>query len=410
MGITLEALQVLDTIERRGSFSAAAATLGKVPSALTYTVRRLEEDLDVLLFDRRGSRARLTAAGRELLAHGRELLRAADALTLRVRGVASGWEPELRIALDGVIAFDRIRPLVDDFHRLGAPTSLRFSYEVLDGSWDALSSGRAELAIGAPAESLPPLARDARLQIRTLGEVGFVFCVAPHHPLAAHPEPIPATEVLRHRIVAVADTARALPARTVGLLTGQPLVTVATMEQKISAQLAGLGAGRIPEPFARPYLKTGMLVAKDIEEPDAVARLAYAWQAAARGKALSWWLDKLNVERVRQRLLAGPVWAESDDSLDSPVDRRADDRLHDRPADHFTDPPSRTPDDSPKRQASPSRRRSEPVPSSHGKGRAARSTTPSLDPTMRLTDTTLNGAGAPASAKPRRKTARSRPR
>ena len=41
--LTLEAIRVLDAIDRRGSFAAAADELGKVPSALSYTVQKLEE-------------------------------------------------------------------------------------------------------------------------------------------------------------------------------------------------------------------------------------------------------------------------------------------------------------------------------------------------------------------------------
>src|SRR5450756_1507445 len=67
MKLTLDALQVMDAIERKGSFAAAAAELHRVPSALTYTVQKLEQDLDVLLFDRGGHRARLTPAGQELM-------------------------------------------------------------------------------------------------------------------------------------------------------------------------------------------------------------------------------------------------------------------------------------------------------------------------------------------------------
>jgi hypothetical protein len=67
MPLTLEALEVVDTIARKGSFAAAAAELGRVPSALTYTVRKLQDAPELLLFDRRGRRASLTAAGRELL-------------------------------------------------------------------------------------------------------------------------------------------------------------------------------------------------------------------------------------------------------------------------------------------------------------------------------------------------------
>ena len=51
--LTPDALAMMDTIARTGSFAAAARELGKVPSALTYSVRQLEESLDALLFDRR---------------------------------------------------------------------------------------------------------------------------------------------------------------------------------------------------------------------------------------------------------------------------------------------------------------------------------------------------------------------
>ncbi|HRD85194.1 MAG TPA: LysR family transcriptional regulator, partial [Rubrivivax sp.] len=76
---------------------------GKVPSALTYSVRQLEDALDVLLFDRRSRQARLTAAGQELLKEGRRLLGEIDAVANRVRRVATGWESELTLAVDDVI-------------------------------------------------------------------------------------------------------------------------------------------------------------------------------------------------------------------------------------------------------------------------------------------------------------------
>lgn len=304
--ITLDALAVLDTIARRGSFAAAAAELGKVPSALTYTVRRLEEQLDVLLFDRRGRRARLTPAGQELLDQGRLLLRAADDLACRVREVASGWEVELRIALDAVIAFDRVEPLLADFYRLGAPTRLRFSVEVLDGGWDALLSGRADLAIGMSGEAPAGLAASGEISARPLGPVRFVWCVAPDHPLAQADEPIDPERLVRHRAVALASSARALPPRSAGLLSGQETLTVATLEQKIALQIAGLGGGYLPEAFARPHLAAGRLVARRTLRPPLSGPAQYAWRRAARGKAQAWWLQRLEVARVRQQLLAGP--------------------------------------------------------------------------------------------------------
>ncbi len=306
MALTLEAIETVDTIARKGSFAAAAAELGKVPSALTYTVRKLEDELDVLLFDRRGPRAQLTAAGRELLDEGRRLLRSADDLARRVRRVASGWEPELRIGVDALIGFDRLRPLIEDFYRLDAPTRLRFSYEVLDGAWEALVEGRADLVIGAPHDAPSPALASTRFSLRPLGRVGFLFCVAPHHPLADAPEPIAAETLLRHRAVALAGTSRLQPSRTTGLLSGQPTLTVATLEQKVAMQVAGLGVGWLPEPFVRREVAAGRLVVRRPAEPRPPAVVHYGWRRADPGNALTWWLGRLDLPLVRERLLAGP--------------------------------------------------------------------------------------------------------
>ena len=55
--ISLEALQVIDAIDRKGSFAAAAAALYKVPSAVSYTVQKLEQDLGVTIFIKEGRRS-----------------------------------------------------------------------------------------------------------------------------------------------------------------------------------------------------------------------------------------------------------------------------------------------------------------------------------------------------------------
>ena len=111
--LTPDALVMMDTIARTGSFAAAARELGKVPSALTYSVRQLEEALDALLFDRRSRQAQLTAAGQELLDEGRRLLAEMDAVANRVRRVATGWESELTVAVDDVISRLTVFELVE---------------------------------------------------------------------------------------------------------------------------------------------------------------------------------------------------------------------------------------------------------------------------------------------------------
>lgn len=301
MKLSLDALQVLDAIDRRGSFAAAAEEMFRVPSAVTYTVQKLEQDLDVPLFDRRGHRAVLTPAGRELLEQGRHLLRAAGELECRVKRLATGWETELRIAFDVLIKAERFLPLLTDFYAEQSGTRLRLFGEVLGGTWDALVSNRADLAIGVSGNA----PAGGGYAVRPLGTMEFVFAVAPSHALAALPEPLTREQILAHRAVAVGDTSRNLPPRSVGLLSGQDVLTVPSLEAKVAAQVAGLGCGYLPRFAALVEAGARRLVIKEVEEQMPGERVDYAWRPAEKGRGLRWFLKRLEDPGVRAVLL-GP--------------------------------------------------------------------------------------------------------
>jgi DNA-binding transcriptional LysR family regulator len=305
MKLTLESLQLVEAIARRGSFAAAAAELGRVPSAVTYAARRLESDLDVLLFDRAGYRARLTPAGEELLREGRHLLAAADDLARRVQRVAAGWEQELRIALDTIISFERFLPLLDRFCDL-APTQVRITEEVLGGTWDALLGGRADIAIGASQEGPVPHRLSVGYRSEPLDAVDLVFAVAPSHPLAALPSPLSHAEIRRHRQIVVGDTSQELTPRTTGLVGAANVLTVPTMAAKIQAQLAGLGCGYLPRARIADALAGGQLVVKETDQGARRSTLSFAWRQDARGKAVAWWIETLRNSATRAALAAGP--------------------------------------------------------------------------------------------------------
>ncbi len=320
--LTPDALTMMDTIARTGSFAAAARELGKVPSALTYNVRQLEDALDVLLFDRSSRQAKLTAAGEELLNEGRRLLEAMDAVANRVKRVATGWETQLTIAVDGILSNTTVFELCEAFYALGAEgpgTRLRLRSEVLAGTWEALSSGQADLALGVGITA--DRQATVGIQVQPLGEIPFVFAVAPHHPLASVEGRISDAQLLRHRAVAVADSAQRLTPITVNLLPGQDVLTVPTTQAKLEAQLRCLGCGYLPEPVAREHIAAGRLVVKTTERLQAVIQVGYAWRtssprdgnvtaatrrpqsSAGTGLALRWWLEQLQSPATRKALI-----------------------------------------------------------------------------------------------------------
>jgi len=301
--LTPESVLMVDAIARHGSFAKAARELGKVPSAITYSVRQLEESLDVLLFDRSGHRARLTPAGEALLREGRHLVDAFGDLADRVKRVATGWEVELRIAVNALFPMEPLFDLVEDFQQLNSKTHLTFSTEILQGNWDALVSGRADLVIGAHSEGAP----GPRFPSRALGEVSMAFCAAPHHPLAQLPQPIDPSEIARHQVVMLADTTRRMPGLNRGMHTSRHSFTVSSLPHKVSALLRGLGCGFLPMTAAAPHLTSGALVQLQLNRPSLREQLLYAWRTPADGLALSWFLQRLQSRRLHAALLSQQI-------------------------------------------------------------------------------------------------------
>lgn len=298
--ITIDALKVLDAIDRKGSFAGAANELFRVPSAISYTVQKLEEDLNVAIFDRSGHRASLTPAGRYLLEEGRTLLEAAENLAHTTKQVAQGWETRLRIGFNSLLPAECLFPAVRDFYELGVPVDIQIIEEVFAGSWDALQDRRIDLVIGADQFTKPA----GNFTTKPLGEMQFIFAVAADHPLAAIDAPLTEDDISQFPAAVAADTSRSLPPGHAGIFRRQRTLTVANIEQKIAVQESGLGVGWLPQPRIRDQLARGSLVEKQVHEPRQSVLLHLARHADDQGKALMWFWDRLASDNVVRESLS----------------------------------------------------------------------------------------------------------
>jgi DNA-binding transcriptional LysR family regulator len=296
--LSLDALEIIDAIDRHGSFAAAGKEVFRVPSTISYSVAKLEEDLGVQLFERVGPKATLTNAGRELLKEGRYLLKAAGDLERRVRRVSSGWETELVIGIDSIFSAAALKDDIIAFYKIADQTRLRVTQDSLSGTWESLLEGRVDLLIGAPGEGPP----GGGFTAEPMGKIRFVFTVSPMHPLAAVSHPLGKSDLGSHRAISVADSARTLAPRTVGILFGQDTLAVPDMRTKFHLQLAGVGFGFLPELCARQAIHAGLLIEKEVEEPKPDEIFYLAWRTGEEGAALNWWREQMRNSSAIDRL------------------------------------------------------------------------------------------------------------
>ncbi|HFQ8224463.1 TPA: LysR substrate-binding domain-containing protein [Citrobacter freundii] len=285
----LDVLIILDALEKEGSFAAASAKLYKTPSALSYTVHRLESDLNIQILDRSGHRARFTRTGQMLLEKGREVLHTVRELEKQAIKLHEGWENELVIGVDDTFPFSLLAPLIESFYQHHSVTRLKFINGVLGGSWDALTQGRADIIVGAMHE--PPSSSD--FSVARLGELEQVFAVAPHHPLAQEAEPLSRSTIKHYRAIVVGDSSSLSSASATQLLDDQEAITVFDFKTKLELQISGLGCGYLPRYLAQRFLESGALIEKKVVAQMLFEPVWMGWNEQTAGLASAWWRDAI---------------------------------------------------------------------------------------------------------------------
>ncbi|EKO3436342.1 LysR family transcriptional regulator [Vibrio fluvialis] len=284
--ITLEALHILDAIDRRGSFAAAANELNRAPSSLSYQIQKLEQDLDIMIFDRSGHKANFTDAGKLILERGRAILSATEKLVNDATLLANGWELDITVAFDGIIPIANFFPLVDALGNV-SKTRIRLQEEILAGSWESLATDRADLLICPRIETLP---QDVKAE--TLGEMEMVWVAASNHYVHKRTGEFDEEARQKYRAIAIADTARDQPAMSVNILQKQPRLTVTNFNAKCQALVNGLGIGTLPKHVAEPLIAEGKL--KKIEgSQGSKMEIIMAWRRNKIGEAKSWCIQYL---------------------------------------------------------------------------------------------------------------------
>lgn len=280
--ISIEALLVLDAIEHRGSYAAAAEQLNKVPSALSYIVNKLEEQLNVTLFQRQGRRAVLTPAGKHLLTEGRKVLNAINNLSEQTQTIANGWEPRIRIAYDSIFDISDVFKNLQLFLNEHKNIEIDIKEEVLNGTWEALIEDDVDLVIGAPV----PVPNQKGIRAVKIADIQNVLVVHPSHPLALLKNPIEPSELGQYTTVIVHDSAKQGIPWSANLIEGNQRFYVSSVSQKITAILSDIGIGYLPVNLIAEHIKANKLHVVELTEPRPIQDLYLAWKITNKGKGL----------------------------------------------------------------------------------------------------------------------------
>lgn len=240
--VSLAGLRVVREIAERGTFTAAAASLGYTQSAVSRQVAAVERAAGGAVFERRREGVRLTATGRVILKYAASVLEAIDAADRELRGLPAetgtvrlGAFPSAGAALlpRALTLLRRKHPGITVVTRDGGtPALVR-----------ALRAGSLDLAVlGSTPPFRAPDAEEPALTIETLAERNLCVAVPATHPLAQQ-DSIDVNELYGQRWIASRASSDEPQLGVWPGLDGRPGIAHSARDWLTKLQLVAAGCG-----------------------------------------------------------------------------------------------------------------------------------------------------------------------
>ena len=176
--IDLVCLKHFLTVARCQSLAAASEQLHLTPSALSKSLKRLEQSLHTTLFDREGRALKLNADGRNLEKRASTLLYTAEQLQAEFAGERHAFK--CRIAGPNLLHLKWGQKLADKLLSAYPKASIIFEAKDDHASIASVASGEHDFGIvSIPAGGIA----DSSLTIVPIDETEFRVCISPQHPL-----------------------------------------------------------------------------------------------------------------------------------------------------------------------------------------------------------------------------------
>ncbi|MEQ8806087.1 MAG: LysR family transcriptional regulator [Rhodospirillales bacterium] len=270
MNFTLRQLQVLTAVARQGSFTRAARDLGMTQSAVSTSVRHLEAELGLPLFERDTRNVRATETGRDLAARVGGLLDDLNNVLENARSTALRRHGSVRIAAVPTAVTRLLPPCCAECRGRYPEIDLRIEEMAAEDVAAAVLDGRADLGVlNEGRKDLSPLVTTP------LGNDIFCLVCPQGHPLAR--KRTPTWRDLDGQDMVMLDGRTGSRALIDAVLRDQgvsvrPVQEMSRPEAVSALVAAGMGIAVLPE-LAAPTAADGVLVARRLCEPEAFRRM-----------------------------------------------------------------------------------------------------------------------------------------
>ncbi|MGF1729358.1 LysR family transcriptional regulator [Photobacterium kasasachensis] len=265
--IALEHLHVINVIHQEGSFRKASERLFKARSAVSYSVKQVEEYYQIEIFSRDTYRPELTRNGKILINKIQHLLSEANDFDMFARQMNSEVEAELRISISAIFAMDKVTKLLEKLKQEFPKTIIHLDIETASGE-RMLLDDLVDIGIYGGLE------QDTRVQYRCIDHCKLPVFISDKFPLA-NKSSINQADLINFPQVVVKSSYKTSPDS--GIVKDGIQWYVSDQHTKKSLIRSGLGWGRLPAHDVEQEVKDKKLIPittqRTMEVPVYVAKL-----------------------------------------------------------------------------------------------------------------------------------------
>ena len=258
--MTYEQLVVLNAIVTEGTFRAAADRLNKSQSAVSHMLKKLENEIDIVLLSREAYRPKLTPAGEAFYRQATRVLQQMQQLRGMAKSLSANQEAEVLLVVTATCPLQPLLEIIGDVAGAYPATHIRLSTESMGGPIERLLRDDADMIIatldGVPADQVEAV---------PYSKVTILPVAHPNYEPAQSSHLKTTTEMQSFVQVIVADSSSGSFSQTRDILPGGHRWTVSDFAAKKEIILAKMGWGGIPEHLIRDELERGELVALNVE-------------------------------------------------------------------------------------------------------------------------------------------------
>lgn len=272
----LGVLELLVAVAELGSMGAAAQRLDITQPSASRSLARFERRCGLTLLERTPRGSRLTPQGALVVDWARDVLEAAERLTLSTAALRSSHTSELTVAASMTVAEYLVPMWLASFRSSYPHVGVKLSVDNSEHVLEAIAEGRVDLGFVETSA----VHRD--LQTRVVGRDHIVVVVPPGHPWSRRRRPLTLTElaavplVLRER---GSGTRQALvdALERGGLQMTPPAESLTSNAAVRISAISGAGPAVLSEYAVRDAVASGALVIVPIVDTDLGRDLRAVW-------------------------------------------------------------------------------------------------------------------------------------